>query len=180
MDWEAAMNGMQQRVGLLALAAVLTAGPAACVSVQVEPLVLEPYPPRAEAPVELEAEPSRAHVKLARLIATSSSADDDALRSKIRSYAGQMGADAVVLGQADVIESNGLGMTYQSTNAPGMGPGSVFGGMGSGMPFFFDPWTYVQAPVDRVDYLQYRSGLAIRYQDGAAAAGWLGLTRHLQ
>lgn len=149
--------------GAWAALALLIGGLYGCVDVQVEPLVMEPYPPRAAAPVELEAEPSRPHLKLARLIATSSSADDDALRSKIRSYAGRMGADAVVLGKADVIESNGLGMTYQSTNAPGLGPGSVFGGMGSGMPFFFDPWTYVQAPVDRVDYLQYRSGLAIRY-----------------
>lgn len=174
------MNGFRQGRGLAALAALLLAvgGPAACVSVEVEPLVLEPYPPRGQAPVELEAEPSQPHLKLARLIATSSSADDDALRSKIRSYAGRMGADAVVLGKADVIETNGQGMTYQSTNAAGMGPGSVFGGMGSGMPFFFDPWTYVQAPVDRVDYLQYRSGLAIRYQDGAAA-GFFGLVRHL-
>ena len=55
---------------------------------------------------------------------------------------------------------------YQSTNAPGLG-NSLFGGMGSGMPFFFDPWTYVQASVDRVEYVQYQSGIAIRYKDGA-------------
>lgn len=166
------MNGFVRPRRFPALAVLLLAaeGLSACVSVQVEPYVLEPYPPRAQAPVELEAEPSRPHLKLARLVATSSSADDDALRSKIRSYAGEMGADAVVLGKADVIESQGLGQTYQSTNAAGFGPGSVFGGMGSGMPFFFDPYTYVQAPVDRVEYLQYRSGLAIRYNDGVAAA----------
>ncbi len=140
-----------------------------CVSVQVEPLSLEPYPPRPGGPpASLEAEPAQPHVNLARFIATSDSdyVDEDTLRGKILASAGRYGADAVVMGKYDLIESNGLGQTYQSTNAVGV-QNSLFGGMGSGMPFFFDPWTYVQAPVDRVDYLQYQSGVAIRYKDGA-------------
>lgn len=143
-----------------------------CVSVQVEPLSLEPYPPRPGGvpPSALEAEPARPHVNLARFVATSDSdyVDEDKLRGKILVSAGRYGADAVVMGKYDLIESTGLGQTYQSTNAPGLG-NSLFGGMGSGMPFFFDPWTYVQAPVDRVEYLQYQSGVAIRYKDWAPA-----------
>ncbi|MDE3118214.1 MAG: hypothetical protein KGL03_04275 [Nitrospirota bacterium] len=141
-----------------------------CVSVQVEPLSLQPYPPRpgGATPMALEAEPAQAHVNLARFIATSNSdyVDEDTLRGKILAAADRYGADAVVMGKYDLIESTRLGQTYQSTNAPGLG-NSLFGGMGSGMPFFFDPWTYVQAPVDRVEYLQYQSGVAIRYVDGA-------------
>ena len=140
-----------------------------CVSVQVEPLSLAPYPPRPGGlPASLEVEPAQPHVNLARFIATSDSdyVDEDTLRGKILASAGRYGADAVVMGKYDLIESNGLGQTYQSTNAVGV-QSSLFGGMGSGMPFFLDPWTYVQAPVDRVNYLQYQSGVAIRYKDGA-------------
>lgn len=145
---------------------------AGCVSVQVEPLSLEPYPPRpgGAPPASLEAEPAQPHVNLARFIATSDSdyVDEDQLRGKILTAAGGYGADAVVMGKYDLIESNGMGQTYQSTNAAGV-QNSLFGGMGSGMPFFFDPWTYVQAPVDRVEYLQYQSGIAIRYKDATRA-----------
>nr|MBI3614172.1 hypothetical protein [Nitrospirota bacterium] len=143
-----------------------------CVSVQVEPLSLEPYPPRSGGPpAALAAEPGRPHVNLARFIATSDSdyVDEETLRGKILVSAGRYGADAVVMGKYDLIESTGLGQTYQSTNVAGM-QNSLFGGMGSGMPFFFYPWTYVQAPVDRMEYLQYQSGVAIRYKDGATAA----------
>jgi hypothetical protein len=139
-----------------------------CVSVHVEPLVLEPYPPRLDGqpPVALQGEPARPNVKLARLIATSESADEDALRGKILQVAGKMGADAVVMGKADVLEGADLGQTYQSTNSPEVSS-SLFGGLGSGVPFFFDPWTYVQAPTDRVEWTLYLSGIAIRYKDGA-------------
>jgi len=153
---------------LLVLALVI-GGLSGCVSVQVEPLVLEPYPlrPGGPPPASLADEPSQPHVKLARLVATSDSdyVDEETLRGKILTFAARLGADAVVMGKYDLMESNELGQTYQSTNAAGM-QNSLFGGMGSGMPFFFDPWTYVQAPVDRVGYVQYLSGLAIRYNDG--------------
>lgn len=162
------MRHLSSVLGPLALVtSVLLLG---CVSVQVEPLSLEPYPPRTGPPAALEAEPANPHVNVARFIATSESdyVDEDTLRGKILASAGQYGADAVVMGKYDVLESNGLGQTYQSTNVPGM-QNSLFGGMGSGMPSFFDPWTYVQAPVDRVNYVQYQSGVAIRYRETAGA-----------
>lgn len=147
--------------------AVLLVG---CVSVQVEPLVLDAYPPRADGrpPASLDAEPVQPHLKLARVIALSEYTDEDGLRDTILSRAKILGADAVVFGRADVLESTGLGQTYQSTNARGVSS-SLFGGMGGGMPFFFDPWTYVQAPTDRVEYTLYLSGVAIRYPDAVSA-----------
>lgn len=120
-----------------------------------------------QSPAALEIEPARPHIKLARLIATSESADEDALRDKILASAGRLGADAVVMGKADVIEDMGLGQTYQSTNSPEV-QSSLFGGLGSGMPFFFDPWTYTQGTTDRTDWILYLSGVAIRYEDGGA------------
>jgi hypothetical protein len=105
----------------------------------------------------LQAEPSRPHVKLARLTATSESADEDAARGKSLAYAHRLGADAVLLGKADVIETMGQGSSYHSTLPPGM-QSSIFGGMASGTPFFFDPWTYLQAPTDRVEWTLYLSG----------------------
>lgn len=145
-----------------------------CVSLQVESLVGEPYRARPDGTVvqALEAEPAQPHVKLARLIATSQSADEDDLRNKIMARARQLGADAVVLGKADVLEGMGTGMgqSYGSTLDPGV-PNSVFGGLGSGMPFFFDPWTYVQSTSDREEWTLYLSGVAIRYLDERAPGG---------
>ena len=90
---------------------------AACVSVQVEPLTQQPYPARASTKsVELlQAEPPRPHVKLARIIATSRSASEETLRDRILGRAWKLGADAVILGQADVIKSMGPSPLYQST-----------------------------------------------------------------
>ncbi len=63
----------------------------------------------------LESEPDSPHVKLARIIATSQSADEDELREKILARAATLGADAVVMGKSDVLESVGTGTVPQST-----------------------------------------------------------------
>lgn len=57
----------------------------------------EPYPARSEGTAiqALQAEPAQPHVKLAQVIATSQSADEDALRDKILARASQLGADDV-------------------------------------------------------------------------------------
>ncbi len=139
------------------------------VSVRVEPLSGHRYPERPKGFVveALDAEPARPHVKLARVIATSDYGDEDDLDAKILESARRLGADAFIMGKMDVLEGPNTSQGYMSTNAPDV-QSSLFGGLGSGVPFFFDPWTYVQG-ADRVDYLNYKSGLAIRYLPGTAA-----------
>lgn len=135
-----------------------------CISVKVEPLVLQRYPARpANTQIEvLQAEPAQPHVAFARLIATSEYADDDALRAKILTQARRLGADAIVVERSEVLKHMRQGSMYQSTLAPGL-QNPLFGGLGSGWPFFFDPWTFSQGPTDRTDYLNFLSAVAIRY-----------------
>ena len=138
----------------------------ACVSVRVEPLTHESYPPRAShEPVQwLETEPGSPHVKLARIIATSQSADEDRLRDKILARAGIMGADAVVLGKSDVLESMGPSPLYESTLGPAADSFSPYaGGWGWWNPFYYDPWSFVQGAADQTGRTEYLSGTAIRY-----------------
>lgn len=154
------MGGM----GLLCASLLL-----ACVSLQVQPLTAETFPERPDdTPVTvLQKDPQRPHVKLARLTATSGSSDEDELREKILKAAHKLGADAVVLGKADVMEDFSHGPRWVSTNSPDV-QSSLFGGPGSGMPFFLpqlDPWTFEQSEVDARDYTLYLSGVAVRYTD---------------
>ncbi|HJT20785.1 MAG TPA: hypothetical protein VJ746_09955 [Nitrospira sp.] len=137
--------------GLLALAA--------CVSVRVEPLTGEVYPPNGSAKHVrwLESEPDSPHVKLARIIATSQSADEDELREKILARAATLGADAVVIGKSDVLESVGTGTVPQST----MGPAG--GNSGGWWPFYYDRWSFAQGSADETALTEYLSGTAIRY-----------------
>lgn len=139
---------------------------AACVSVRVEPLTHESYPPRVSGePVQwLETEPGSPHIKLARIIATSQSADEDRLRDKILARAGVIGADAVVLGKSDVLESMGSGPLYESTLGPAADSFSPYaGGWGWWNPFYYDPWSFVQGAADQTGRTEYLSGTAIRY-----------------
>src|SRR5262249_41708317 len=105
----------------------------ACVSVTVEPLTGEVYAPnRSPKTVQwLESEPDAPHVNLARIIATSQTADEDELREKILARAATLGADAVVMGKSDVLESVGTGAAPQST----MGPAG--GSAGGWWPFYY-------------------------------------------
>ena len=131
----------------------------ACVSIRVEPLTGEVYSPHTN-PTQvqwLESEPDSPHVKLARIIATSQSADEDELREKILARAATLGADAVVMGKSDVLESVGTGTAPQST----MGPAG--GSLGGWWPFYYDRWSFAQSPVDETDLTEYLSGTAIRY-----------------
>lgn len=131
----------------------------ACVSVRVEPLTHEVYPPQAssESVQWLETEPDSPHIKLARIIATSQSVDEDQMREKILARASAMGADAVVLGKSDVLESVGAGTAPQST----MGPSA--GSSGGWWPFYYDRWSFLQGSTDQTGETEYLSGTAIRY-----------------
>ncbi|MDE3041319.1 MAG: hypothetical protein KGJ82_12215 [Nitrospirota bacterium] len=137
----------------------------ACVSVQVEPLTHESYPPRpSHEPVQwLETEPGSPHIELARIIATSQSADEDRLRDKILARARMMGADAVVLGKSDVLESMGSSPLYESTMGPTADSFSPYAGGWGGWPFYYDPWSFVQGAADQTGRTEYLSGTAIRY-----------------
>ncbi len=134
----------------------------ACVSVRVEPLTHESYAPRVSGePVQwLETEPDSPYVELARIIATSQSADEDRLRDNILTRASTMGADAVVLGKSDVLESMGQSHPYESTMGPGSSNVGLYGG---GWWNYYDPWSFVQSSVDETEWTQYLSGTAIRY-----------------
>jgi hypothetical protein len=134
-----------------------------CVSIQVEPLSdqLYPAPSQRQSMAVLDAEPARPHVKLARIIATSQHATEDRLKDKILARAKALGADAVVLGQVDMIESMGAGAALQNTMSTTGVSGSFFGGWWS--PFYLDPWTYQQTASDQTSWTMYLSGVAIKY-----------------
>ncbi|MEP7152345.1 MAG: hypothetical protein ABI856_11590 [Nitrospira sp.] len=151
------------RYGLLICSLAILAG---CVSVSVEPLTHESYPPRGHAePVQwLETEPASPHIKLARIIATTQSADEDRLRDKILVRAGTMGADAVVLGKSDILESLGPSPRYESTLGPAADSFSPYAGAwGWWDPFYYDSWSFVQSTADQPERTEYLSGTAIRY-----------------
>ena len=158
-DWfcRAAGCGLMLSAGLVLVS---------CVSMDVEPLTHESYPPRVGGePVQwLEIEPSFPHIELARIIATSQSADGDRLRDKILARASMMGADAVVLGKSDVLESMGPSPLYESTLGPAADSFSPYaGGWGYWNPFYYDPWSFVQGAADQTGRTEYLSGTAIRY-----------------
>lgn len=140
----------------------------ACVSVRVEPLTTESYPAHGRGePVQwLESAPASPHIKLARIIATSQSADEDRMKENILARAGTLGADAVVGGKFDILESMGSGPLYESTLGPAADSFSPYaGGWGWWNPFYYDPWSFVQGAADQTGRTEYLSGTAIRYLD---------------
>jgi hypothetical protein len=137
----------------------------ACVSVKVDPLVPATFEPRpGKAPVEtLSREPDQSHVEIARIIATSEHVSEDTLREKILSRAKDLGADAVILGQADVRHFYGQGPSYQSTASPAGTSTSPFSGGGYWNPFRMDAWTFIQGAGGGESWMLHLSGVAIRY-----------------
>jgi hypothetical protein len=71
-------------------------------------------------------------MKLAHIVVTGQTVDENALCERILTCARQLGADAVILGKVDVLESIGPSPRYESTLSPaGTGYGLVFlGAMG--------------------------------------------------
>jgi hypothetical protein len=137
----------------------------ACVSVKVDPLVPATFEPRpGKEPVEtLSREPDQSHVEIARIIATSEHVSEDTLREKILSRAKDLGADAVILGQADVRHFYGQGPSYQSTASPAGTSSSPFSGGGYWNPFRMDAWTFIQGAGGGESWMLHLSGVAIRY-----------------
>ncbi len=139
----------------------------ACVSVQVDPLTPVTFEPRdgKQELATLEREPNRRFVQIARIVATSEQASEDSLRDRILSRAKDLGADAVVLGQADVRRSSDRGPVFQSTMASGV-PGAVTNNSYRSSywnPFRADAWTFSQGAGGGQTWMLHMSGLAIRY-----------------
>lgn len=138
---------------------------AACVSVKVDPLVPATFEPRPgkKSVATLDREPDQTHVEIARIIATSEHVSEDTLRDKILARAKELGADAVVLGKADVRHFYGEGPSFQSTAGPAGVSTNPFSGGGYWNPFRMDAWTFTQGAGGGESWMLYLSGVAIRY-----------------
>ena len=140
----------------------------ACVSVQVDPLTTKAFEPRpdAEALTTLQREPNHGHVQIARIVATSEYASEETLRDRILERAKELGADAVVLGDADVRRLSDRGPTFQSTMGTAV-PGGVSTSSsyrsGYWNPFRMDAWSFTQGAGGGQGWMLHMSGLAIRY-----------------
>lgn len=147
----------------------------ACVSIQVDPLTersFEPRPGRDDV-ATLQREPNHGHVQIARIVATSEYASEETLRDRILSQAKELGADAVVLGEADVRRLADRGPTFQSTMGSGMqgATGAANANYRSGYwnPFRMDAWSFSQGAGGGHGWMLHMSGLAIRYVSDAEA-----------
>ena len=147
-------------VALLALSS-------ACVSVQVDPLTTKAFEPRSggEGVTTLQREPNHGHVQIARIVATSEYASEETLRDRILERAKELGADAVVLGDADVRRLSDRGPTFQSTMGTGVPGATSTNSYRSGYwnPFRMDAWSFTQGAGGGQGWMLHMSGLAIRY-----------------
>ena len=150
--------------GLLGILCI-TCGPIGT-KIRVKPLAAEQYAAKSNSALieELDAAPQRPYTKIAKLIATTQTDDEETVRRKIVEKAGTLGADAVVITKVDVFRHMG-NPRYQSTLDPEVRASVFSGGPGSGMPMFLDPWTYQQTQQDGTTYTLFLSGVAIRYVD---------------
>ncbi|MGC3975271.1 MAG: hypothetical protein QM771_12940 [Nitrospira sp.] len=140
----------------------------ACVSVKVDPLTSKAFEPRpgVEAVTTLQREPNHGHVQIARIVATSEYASEETLRDRILERAKELGADAVVLGDADVRRLSDRGPTFQSTMGTAV-PGGISTNnsyrSGYWNPFRMDAWSFTQGAGGGQGWMLHMSGLAIRY-----------------
>ena len=88
-----------------------------CMSVRVESLTQPHHHLRkGNEPVQvLSTGPFRSSMKLVRIIATSQTVEEDALRERVLTRARQLGADAVILGKIDIREFMGSSPLYEFT-----------------------------------------------------------------
>lgn len=146
---------------------LLLALSSACVSVRVDPLTGDTFEPRSgdDALMTLKREPNHGHVQIARIIATSEYVSEDTLRDRILARAKELGADAVVLEEADVRRTSDRGPTFQSTMSsaiPGVTSSNSYRS-GYWNPFRMDAWSFTQGAGGGQGWMLHMSGLAIRY-----------------
>ena len=164
------MNWVRSFNHVFLFGVVFGAGLVACsdfgVHIRIKPLEMGKYAPKPQGVVidEWPSEPSRPFQKLAKIIATSESDDEAPLRAKIVEKAKSIGADGVIFGKVDMLEHMGH-PRYQSTMSSEIRNSVFSGGPGSGIPMFFDPWTYQQTSAVERSWTMYLSGIAIRYAD---------------
>ncbi len=156
---------IRQAIPLSALLCLILSS--ACVSLQVDPLTTKEFEPRqgAEGVTTLQREPNHGHVQIARIVATSEYASEETLRDRILDRAKELGADAVVLGEADVRRLSDRGPTFQSTMGTAI-PGGVSSNSYRGgywNPFRMDAWSFTQGAGGGQGWMLHMSGLAIRY-----------------
>ena len=146
---------------------LLLALSSACVSVQVDPLTRTAFEPRGggDAVATLQREPNHGHIQIARIVATSEYASEDTLRDRILAQAKELGADAVVLGEADVRRLSDRGPVFQSTMGTAVPGGTSGNSYRSGYwnPFRMDAWSFTQGAGGGQGWMLHMSGLAIRY-----------------
>lgn len=149
------------------LLVVLLALSSACVSVQVDPLTSKAFEPRSggDAVTTLQREPNGGHVQIARIVATSEYASEETLRDRILTQAKELGADAVVLGEADVRRVSDRGPIFQSTMGTAVSGATSGNSYRSGYwnPFRMDAWSFSQGAGGGQGWMLHMSGLAIRY-----------------
>ena len=144
----------------LLLGLLLTVVPPGCVRVQVEPFVHQTFPKTNGPIAALDEKPNGRYLAVAKIFATTDSATENSLRSHILARAALLGADAVIFGKVDLLESMGASPAYQSTLTPA---GTSLNPYGWWTPFYLDPWSFVQGAADQRDWTLYLSGIAIRY-----------------
>ncbi|GMV51047.1 hypothetical protein FBQ96_04085 [Nitrospirales bacterium NOB] len=156
---------MRPLLRLLSLALLMSSS--ACVSVQVDPLTSASFEPRrgGEDVKTLAREPNHGYVQIARIVATSEYASEDTLRDRILSQAKELGADAVVLGEADVRRVADRGPVFQSTMGSAVSGANAATSYRSGYwnPFRMDAWSFSQGAGGGQSWMLHMSGLAIRY-----------------
>jgi hypothetical protein len=166
VDINARSRAVLKRVSRLTLVLLLGVA-SACVSVQVDPLTSKEFEPRpgSEGVTTLQREPHHGHMQIARIIATSEYASEETLRDRILARAKELGADAVVLGEADVRRLADRGPTFQSTMGTGVPVGTSGNSYRSGYwnPFRMDAWSFTQGAGGGQGWMLHMSGLAIRY-----------------
>ncbi|MBI4000920.1 MAG: hypothetical protein HY348_03960 [Nitrospira defluvii] len=150
-----------------AILILLLALSSACVSIQVDPLTGKSFEPRTgrDDVTTLQREPNHGYVQIARIVATSEYASEETLRDRILSQAKELGADAVVLGEADVRRLADRGPTFQSTMGSGIQGATSANSYRSGYwnPFRMDAWSFSQGAGGGQGWMLHMSGLAIRY-----------------
>lgn len=156
MDFKAGI-----RWSILIIGSLLTA----CVSVRVESLTDQVYPPRDETDSiqSLSVEPARPHIDLAMITVSSANVGVDTLRQKLADRARKLGADAVVFGPIGMLATMLPSPYYE----PGLlGPsGAAFGLYGYGWytPYAWNPYLLTQGAMDQPRLDTFLSGVAIRY-----------------